>query len=869
MYWHWLGAIDVRKTIFITAVLVLSTQAGWSDERPSDRAAEAQPATQFSVAENSAAGTTAGTMTSDKAAETSRRTYSLTGGNEDGAFEIDAKSGQIRVKNPLVLDHEAHPQFVLEVTITKADNNADSLESAFEEELRKTGIDLDADSQSTDRRTVTIIVEDVNEAPVLIVTPLSVSEQSPHGTVVGRVAADDPDADDHLIYLFNNDNAPSPFAIDRTTGEITVVDPATLDFEATPYFDVDVVAIDAAGAAASGTIRIDLSNVNEPPQLAAATFTLPEDSAAATFVGRVTGTDPDHGDQLTYTITGGNDDGAFVIDEQTGDISLAETAQLDFEQTPQRTLQLQVRDRQGAASNAAIQIELTNVNEPPIIVAQKFSLPKAVERGSVIGKIVASDPDQNDVLIFSITGGNDDGGFAINPQTGELTVADPDKLNARDNRRAELMITVADQTGELSSAVESVDLGDAPASPSLAAAINALKTQEDLSEDLADSTDSGSKAMASTTAAAPPVSDKRAAASWMVLCVTAGTVLWGGLLVFVSLRLRRASRLQRQALAAIDHDEELLRDRLVDLEGFCNELRAERDELMATRRLLTGEFEKLKSLMHREVEELKSTDTALQLGEEILQRHVVGVGSPSPTTDDGTGSSLQAVRREFAVHQQRLGELKVNVEQRDRELIDTCAKMDARLEEVLQKTSLINMLDDAQPGDGGGNPPSPMEEASHAAAAEWDQRQAQIQELEHQFAGGSAADSTKCMSATAVAVDEPIFESTEIDTSFDDDAVTEEMQQKWAARSELNTLREVANQSTRTVLAKYSRKKMFKSKLLLSSLIVFGVSFAIMAQLGGLGTRAANASLGWGSLGTAAVAAVLLGASYVQAHKKR
>ena len=57
----------------------------------------------------------------------------------------------------------------------------------------------------------------------------------------------------------------------------------------------------------------------------------------ARSVGSVSASDPDAGDTLSYAITGGDPTGAFAIDSATGEITVADSSQLDFETTPSST----------------------------------------------------------------------------------------------------------------------------------------------------------------------------------------------------------------------------------------------------------------------------------------------------------------------------------------------------------------------------------------------------------------------------------------------------------------------------------------------------------------------------------------------------
>src|SRR5262249_5661596 len=121
-------------------------------------------------------------------------------------------------------------------------------------------------------------------------------------------------------------------------------------------------ANDGTADSPAASITITVRPVNDAPTLAPAAFTLPENSPGGTLVGAVSGSDVE-GDPLTYSIVGGNTAGAFAIDLATGQITVANSAALNFETTPVFTLTVQVRDPGGLTGQAAVTVRLTDVPE--------------------------------------------------------------------------------------------------------------------------------------------------------------------------------------------------------------------------------------------------------------------------------------------------------------------------------------------------------------------------------------------------------------------------------------------------------------------------------------------------------------------------
>ncbi len=91
-------------------------------------------------------------------------------------------------------------------------------------------------------------------------------------------------------------------------------------------------------------------------------FSVPEDAATNTVVGTVSATDP-NGDAVSYSITSGNDDGAFSMDGSGGSISVA--IPLDYETTASYTLTVQAADRNGSTATSTVEIAVTDVAETP------------------------------------------------------------------------------------------------------------------------------------------------------------------------------------------------------------------------------------------------------------------------------------------------------------------------------------------------------------------------------------------------------------------------------------------------------------------------------------------------------------------------
>ena len=165
------------------------------------------------------------------------KTYSLTD-TAGGRFAIDPATGVLTVADGSLLNYEAASSHTVTVRVT--DSGGQSYTEAF-----------------------TINLSNVNEGPSdLALSANTVTENATTGTVVGTVSGTDVDAGDTKTYSLT-DTAGGRFAIDPTTGVLTVADGSLLNYEAASSHTVTVQVTDSGGQSYDETFTINLSNMNE------------------------------------------------------------------------------------------------------------------------------------------------------------------------------------------------------------------------------------------------------------------------------------------------------------------------------------------------------------------------------------------------------------------------------------------------------------------------------------------------------------------------------------------------------------------------------------------------------------------------------
>ena len=153
---------------------------------------------------------------------------------------------------------------------------------------------------------------------------------------------------------------------------------------------------------------------------------VPEHSFGGTVVGRVLATDAEH-DPLSYSlaVAGITTDPPFEIDAEMGSIRVAFGATLDFEQRETYSVTVTAKDDFDASITATFDITIEDVNEAPVFQSNTAtrSVPENAAAGNPVGPpVTATDVDGDD--LFYRLSGNDEFSFAIDPDSGQITVGD-------------------------------------------------------------------------------------------------------------------------------------------------------------------------------------------------------------------------------------------------------------------------------------------------------------------------------------------------------------------------------------------------------------------------------------------------------------
>jgi hypothetical protein len=192
-------------------------------------------------------------------------------------------------------------------------------------------------------------------------------------------------------------------------------------------------------------------------------FSLNENSALDSVVGSVSATDSD-GSSISYSLVDGNVSGAFAIDSINGQITVANSAALDFESNPVFNLTVQAQAANGLTATKSLQVNLLNVNETPSLSDGTLSLAENSTQGTTVGQLSGTDPDGTG-LTYSIVNGNTNGAFSINSATGKIAVSNSAVLNFETTSSMTLTVQATDPGGLFKQAHVTIQLTNVNEAP--------------------------------------------------------------------------------------------------------------------------------------------------------------------------------------------------------------------------------------------------------------------------------------------------------------------------------------------------------------------------------------------------------------------
>ncbi|XP_014832946.1 PREDICTED: cadherin-23-like [Poecilia mexicana] len=351
--------------------------------------------------------------------------YSITFGNNDGYFSINASTGEISLANLIPLKENQVLEFPL--YITARDGGTISRSTSAQAIIRAPGNSKPQFLQELYQGAV----EEEQEPGALVVKVNFLAISSEPVTLQVTTEAD-------------------KFSISNT-GEVTTT--VKLDHDDGPHnFSVGISISDGV-TTDTAVVEVQVTDINDnSPVFASSSVSksVPEDTEVGSNITEVAATDKDSGfnKEIRYSLRGG--DGRFFIDPVSGMVSLA--AALDRETTAAYELLVVAEDqgRPARSATATLAIQVTDVNDN----TPRFSQPEyqvEVSETEAVGTslltLSAEDPDEgaNGRVTYSISEqspSSEPAVFQLDASSGILSLVQP--LNYSEVKEFTLSVQASD-----------------------------------------------------------------------------------------------------------------------------------------------------------------------------------------------------------------------------------------------------------------------------------------------------------------------------------------------------------------------------------------------------------------------------------------
>ena len=403
------GVYEVRVAVtdgWRTAERDVTVTVSDVDEADVGALSDANPAAD-ELAEDAAIGSAVGIVASAEDADVDDSvTYALAN-DAGGLFAIDATSGVVTLAGALDAEKATSQDIVVRAVSTDG--------SSFERAFAITVADVDESDVGS--------VSDADPAAAVL------AENAPVGSSAGITAsAEDADVDDVVSYSLA-DNAGGRFAIDGSSGVVTIA--GALDAETARSHEIVVRATSTDGSTSESAFAIAVTDVDETDvgpvdDTGPAASVLAEDALPGAPVGiTASAADADIDDSVSYELVD-DANGLFAIDSASGVVTLS--GGLDAETSISHEIMVRATSTDGSISERAFAIAVTDVDESDVgPVNDADSAPAVLAEDAAPGSaagITASveDVDVDDSVAYELVD-DANGLFAIDGTSGTVTLA--------------------------------------------------------------------------------------------------------------------------------------------------------------------------------------------------------------------------------------------------------------------------------------------------------------------------------------------------------------------------------------------------------------------------------------------------------------
>lgn len=372
----------------------------------------------------------------------------------DSRFEVTA-DGVLQLKTGQSLNFEAEP--ILTLTVTATDDNG-------------SGLGLN--------KQFTLAVQDANEAPTGLTLDHQTVNENAQGALIGSVSVADPDsaASGFADYTYTltqyqadgvtPETEPANIKIYiNTLGQIQFYTGSSLDHETTPsvVLKVEATNTDNPSHTINSNFTITVNDLNEAPSapvLDSNFISENADTSTNIAIGSLSATDPDAGDSIGFSITGGDDADKFVVVGDELQFKSGQTIDRDVQSSYQ--LEVSATDSGGLSSTTTLQVDVSAIRLDSNSLAENLDTSGGA---TIVGALTS--PGLAGAATYSIVGGADQALFSLNGDSLQLNQGVVLDHESQDRLTVTIEATDGVETTQTNLFVQVADVNEAPISIAL------------------------------------------------------------------------------------------------------------------------------------------------------------------------------------------------------------------------------------------------------------------------------------------------------------------------------------------------------------------------------------------------------------------
>ncbi|XP_069106932.1 protein dachsous-like [Argopecten irradians] len=335
--------------------------------------------------------------------------------------------------------------------------------------------------------TLHLTITHINKPPYFSNLPqtATISEDSNLGHIIYVISVVDPDMDNVSVSM-TTDGLPTSSKVSYDDSNRSLMVLSSFDYETCTTHIVTFLAFDGTEYSAAANLTITISNANESPEVAQATYYLSTvegsiNDALALPVPLYPATDPDCDSPLTYSLVSNNHSSYFYINASSGVLYYTVDFICSLLSPDVAQLITRVSDPNGGYTDTNLHIAISHTNTKPqaLNLPANITFPESLETGGFIYAVNLYDPDgETMTCTFQYSPSSSHSKFSISQSGSSLSITLSERFDFEINPMYWIYVTISDGIEASETYKLRIDVLDVNEPPSFLQSVYDITTQE-------------------------------------------------------------------------------------------------------------------------------------------------------------------------------------------------------------------------------------------------------------------------------------------------------------------------------------------------------------------------------------------------------